>query len=323
MPTNNPHHWLTLPVELNYQILEETWRLPLSTADRRGLLVTLPLVCTSFRCIATRLFLQDAHVVSPAYATHFLSLLQQQREGPANPDPNADGPLSSVDTPHSSSTSCCCCRSITFHIYDPTSPPDHLHLNIPSSNPTTHALETTLRALSRDASLAPALRRLALHYAANCSFTHELSHARFAHLPPHVRTLELRFATPALFASHLRQIYPTPRHHALPMPGVRSLSIFGTCPAFVTDVARACPALESLETDVPGEEVLALQPSLRPFLAVGVTHGDGDGDGVRAKEGTVVVGHEKTSRDEEWGGGVRAKYQTRMRAWKRGARGDA
>jgi hypothetical protein len=314
MPTN---HRPILPVELNYQILEETWRLSLSRTERRDLLVTLPLVCTSFRCIASRLFLQDAHVVSPAYATHFLSLLLQRRDRPADSDPNANGPSSTVDPRHSNS---CCCRSITFHIYDPTSSPDLLHLNIPSSNPTTHALETTLRALSRDASLAPALRHIALYYT-NSSFTHELSHARLAHLPPPVRALELHFATPALFSPHLRHIYP--RHHALPMPGVRSLRISGTCPAFVADVARACPALESLETDVPGEEVLALQPSLRPFLALGATRGDG----VRAKEegtGTVVVGHGTKVGDDEWNGSaVRAKYQTRTRVWKRGARGDA
>ena len=317
MPTDNPHHRPILPVELNYQILEETWRLSLSTTERRDLLVTLPLVCTSFRCIASRLFLQDAHVVSPAYATHFLSLLQQQRERPTDSGPNTDGPSSTVDPRHSGSS----CRSITFHIYDPTSSPDLLHLNIPTLNPTTHALETALRALSRDASLAPALHRVALHYT-GCSFTHELSHARLAHLPPHVRTLELHFSTPALYAPHLRQIYP--RHYALPIPGVRSLRISGTCPAFVADVARACPALESLETDVPDEELLALEPSLRPFLALGAMRGDG----VRANKegaGMVVVGHETKARNEEWSlsGSVRAKYQTRTRVWKRGARGDA
>ena len=49
------------------------------------------------------------------------------------------------------------------------------------------------------------------------------------------------------------------------MPGVRNLRIFGTCPAFVVDVTRACPALESLETDdVCG--VLVLQPRLWPFM---------------------------------------------------------
>ena len=74
----------TLPVELSYQILEETWRLPLSTTERRDLLVALPLVCTSFRWIATRLFLQDAHVVSPSYATHLLALLQRRDRLPSN-----------------------------------------------------------------------------------------------------------------------------------------------------------------------------------------------------------------------------------------------
>src|SRR6266403_3621754 len=78
MVTNNLYHQPTLPVELIYQILEEAWRLALSTAERRNLLVALPLVCTSFRWITTRLFLHDAHVVSPSYATHLLSLLQRR-----------------------------------------------------------------------------------------------------------------------------------------------------------------------------------------------------------------------------------------------------
>ena len=75
MAANNPYH-PALPVELIYQILGETWRLPLSTTERHDLLVSLPLVCMSFRWITSRLFLQDAHLVCPSYATHLLSLLQ-------------------------------------------------------------------------------------------------------------------------------------------------------------------------------------------------------------------------------------------------------
>ena len=216
-------HIPTLPVELNCQILEESWRLPLTTTERRDILVALPQVCTSFRWIANRLFLQDVHVVSPAYAAHFLSLLQQQHDPDASP------------------ASKCYCQSITFHIYDPDSPLNILQVRLPSSIPAACALEMTLRTLSRDAALAPALRRVALHYT-GCSFTHELDEARLVHLPPHVRALELRFATLAPFVQRLRQIYL--RRYVLPMSGARSLRIYGTCPEFVADVARACPVLE-------------------------------------------------------------------------------
>ena len=49
---------------------------------------------------------------------------------------------------------------------------------------------------------------------------------------------------------------------------VRTLRIYGTCPEFVADVASACPALESMETDDNDAcEVLVLQPSLRPFMS--------------------------------------------------------
>lgn len=126
-------------------------------------------------------------------------------------------------------------------------------------------MEAILRALNhdnRDAALAPALHRVALHYM-GWSFTRELEHTRLLNLPLRVRSLELRFSTPSLFTQHLRQSYL--RHCALPMPGVRALRIYGACPAFVVDVARACPALERLETDdVRG--ALVLQPSLRPFV---------------------------------------------------------
>jgi hypothetical protein len=66
MDTNNLYHCSTFPVELSNQILEEAWCLPLSTTEHRDLFVTLRLVCTSFRWIASRLFLQDVHVVSLA-----------------------------------------------------------------------------------------------------------------------------------------------------------------------------------------------------------------------------------------------------------------
>lgn len=313
MVINKPHCPPSLPVELSYQILEETWRIPLSTTERRDLLVALPLVCTSFNWITNRLFLRDAHIVSPAYATHFLSLLQhQQRDQPTTRErtPPAN------DSPGLAHCRICSCQSITFHIYDPDSSPNllRIHLASSSSSPTTHALETTLRALSRDASLAPSLRRVALHYA-GWSFTHELGHARLVHLPPHVRTLELRFATPAPFAERLRQIYV--RRYVLPMPGVESLRIYGTCPAFVADVARACPAFESLETDdVHG--VLQLQPSLLPFMSPTL------GEGAQRKCPVVSYGSKRSSQS---GGDVgivgSAKYDTRARDWKRGRKGDA
>ena len=304
MVTNDPyHHCPTLPVELSYQILEETWRLPLSMTERRDLLVVLPLVSTSFRWIATRLFLQDAHVVSPSYATHLLSLLRQRRDrlpihsfdGRSSPDPTAD-------------TLRCSCRSITFHIYDPTSSPNIVHLRSPS-NPTTEALDTTLLALSRDTTLAPSLRRIALHYT-GWSFTHELEHARFAHLPPTCHTLELRFA--AAFSQRLRQFYL--RSFALPMGGVRSLRIYGTCPKFVADVASACPALESLETDDEDAwEVLVQQPSLLPFMSQTVR------DRIQVKGPSLAaVSRGSKAKNLEWSSNARVKRDMifRRRIWK-------
>jgi hypothetical protein len=193
----------------------------------------------------------------------------------------------------------CSCRSITFHIYDPTSSPDILHLHPPFSNPTTEALDTTLLALSRDTTLAPSLRRIALHYT-GWSFTHELEHPRLAHLPHHVCALELRFATPAALSQRLRQFYL--RCFALPMRGVRSLRIYGTCPKFVADVASACPALESLETDDNDAcELLVLQPSLRPFMSQTV------GDRTQVKGPSLAVSHGSKAKNLEWSGNVRAK----------------
>lgn len=305
MVANNPYH-SPIPVELSYLILEEAWRLPLSSTERRDLLVALPLVCTSFRWIASRLFLQDAHVVSPSYATHLLSLLQRDRltshsfDGRSSPDIAADSLR-------------CSCRSITFYIYDPTSPPGVIHLHCPSSNPTIKALDTTLLALSRDTTLAPSLRRIALHYT-GWSFTHELEYARLAHLPQHVRTLELRFSTPAALSQRLRQFYL--RCFALPMCGVRSLRIYGTCPEFVADVASACPALESLETDDDDAcEVLVLQPSLRPFMSQTV----GDHTRVKGRPSLAVShGGSLKVRNLGWSGDVRAKrdMSSRKRVWK-------
>ena len=261
----DPHHRPTLPAELSYQIIEEAWCLPLSRTERRDLLLALPSVCRSFRSIANHVLLRDAHIVSPAYAAHFLSLLQHQhhhgRKDSSPPlSPRSLSESSSSPTEHARAL----CRSITFHIYDPSASPSSGFLQLYGpSNPTTSALETTLRSLTRDATaLVPALARVALHYT-GWSFTHELEHARLAHIPPHVRSLELHFATPAAFAQHLRQSYF--RRYVLPIPGVRTLRVYGTCPGFVIDVARACPALESLETD-DAREVLALQPSLRPFI---------------------------------------------------------
>jgi hypothetical protein len=303
MVTNNPYH-PTLPVELSYQILEEAWHLPLSTTERRDLLVALPLVCTSFRWIASCLFLQDAHVISLSYATHLLSLLQRRDRLPSH---SFDG-RSSSDTAADGLR--CSCRSITFHIYDPTSSPDILHLHRPYPNPTIKALDTTLLALSRDTTLAPSLCRIALHYT-GWSFTHELEYARLAHLPQHVRTLELRFATPAALSQRLRQFYH--RCFALPMRGVRSLRIYGTCPEFVADVASACPALESLETDANDAcEVLVLQPSLRPFMSQTV------GDRTQVKGPSLAVSRGSKAKNLEWSGNVQAKREMslRRRVWK-------
>ncbi|KAI9440736.1 hypothetical protein H4582DRAFT_2074523 [Lactarius indigo] len=223
----------TLPMELGYKILEEAWSLPLSRTERHDLLFALPLVCRAF-----------------PYAAHFLSLLQS-----AAHDCASDSSLLNLRT----------CNSITFHIYDPSplSSSSGVFQLYESSNPTTRAMETILRAINtnRDA-LAPALHRVALHYT-GWSFTRELEHARLVNLPSRVRSLELCFSTPSLFTQHLRQSYL--RRCALPMPGVRTLKIHGACPAFVVDVARACPALQRLETDdVRG--LLVLQPSLRPFM---------------------------------------------------------
>ena len=319
MVINKPHCPPSLPVELSYQILEETWRLQLSTTERRDLLVALPLVCTSFSWITNHLFLRDAHIISPAYATHFLLLLQQQQQ---QQQQQCDRPTThertppAADSPGLAHCRICSCQSITFHIYDPDSSPNLLRIHLPSSSssPTIHALETTLRALSRDASLAPSLRRVALHYT-GWSFTHELGHARLVHLPPHVRILELRFATPAPFVQRLCQIYV--RRYTLPMPGVESLRIYGTCPAFVADVARACPALESLETDdVYG--VLQLQPSLLPFMSPTL------GEGAQWKCPVVSYGSKRSSQSSSDIGIVgSANYETRARDWKRGRKGDA
>ncbi|KAF8273165.1 hypothetical protein EI94DRAFT_1564886 [Lactarius quietus] len=236
----------TLPMELDYRILEEAWSLPLSRIERCDLLIALPSVCRAFHAIAVRMFLRDAHVVSPTYATHFLSILQSAAHE------------SSTLSPHTT------CHSITFHIYNPSLPSSSsgVFQLYGSSNPTTRAMETILGALDKHDALAPALHCVALQYT-GWSFTRELEHTRLLNLPLRVRSLELRFSTPSLFTQHLRQTYL--RHHALPMPGVRNLRIHGACPAFVVDVARACPTLEKLETDdVRG--VLILQPSLRPFV---------------------------------------------------------
>ncbi|KAH9074825.1 hypothetical protein EDB83DRAFT_2653752 [Lactarius deliciosus] len=170
----------TLPIELGYKILEEAWSLPLSRAERHDLLPRPPIT----------------------YAAHLLSLLQ-----PAAHDYDL-----ATNSVHAA------CNSITFHIYDPSpvsSSSGAFHL-YGSSNPTTRAMETVLRAINtnRDA-LAPALHRVALHYT-GWSFTRELEHARLSYL----------------------------RRCALPMPGVQTLGIYGACPAFVVDVARACPALQ-------------------------------------------------------------------------------
>lgn len=250
-----PH---TLPIELGYQILQEAWSSPLSRAERRNLLVALPSVCRAFRAIADRMFLRDVHVVSPAYAAHVLSLLHPAAQ---EHEHDSSSPLCPRPSPTAAT-----CHSITFYIYNnPSSSSSAVFQLYGSSNPTTRAMETILRALKDHGTpdaLAPALHRVALHYT-GWSFTRELEHTRLLNLPSRVRSLELCFATPSLFSQHLRQSYV--RRCALPMPDVRTLTIYGACPAFVVDVARACPALERLETDdVRG--VLVLQPSLRPFM---------------------------------------------------------
>jgi len=100
------------------------------------------------------------------------------------------------------------------------------------------------------------------------------------------------------------------------MPGVRSLRIYGTCPEFVVDVAIACPALESLETDDNDTcEVLVLQPSLRPFVSQTVR------DATQVK-GPLVC-HGSKVRKLEWSGNVRTKREMnlKMRDWKVMVRG--
>ncbi|KAH9000511.1 hypothetical protein EDB92DRAFT_2111085 [Lactarius akahatsu] len=225
-------HSHTLPIELGYKILEE------------ACLQSLP---------------RDSWSPVPPRRTRRLPrLLPRISSRSCNPRLMTTTTIVAYSVP-------CTCNSITFHIYDPSplsSSSGVFHL-YGSSNPTTRAMETILRAINANRDpLAPALHRVALHYT-GWSFTRELEHARLVNLPSRVQYLELCFSTPSLFTQHLRQSYL--RRCALPMPGVRTLGIYGACPAFVVDVARACPALQRLETDdVRG--VLVLQPSLRPFM---------------------------------------------------------
>ena len=98
------------------------------------------------------------------------------------------------------------------------------------------------------------------------------------------------------------------------MPGVQSLKIYGTCPEFVADVASACPALESLETndDDDPSEVLVLQPNLRPFMSQTI----GNGNKVKAQ----LTSHGSKARRLESSGKVRTGRETRN--WKITKRGD-
>ncbi|KAI0295386.1 hypothetical protein B0F90DRAFT_1820547 [Multifurca ochricompacta] len=197
-------HTVTLPTELSYKILEQVWSgLPLSTAERRDLLVALPSV-----------------------SSHSISAI--------NPPP----------LPHP-------CRHHFLLVLS-----NSMDLESHDSRIGDHtSLHNARCARPRPSSCRTALHRVVLHSRTRTRTP--------INLPPHVQSLELLFSTPTIFAQHLRQSYL--RCYTLPMPGVRTLRIFGTCPEFVVDVARACPALESLETD-DTRGVLALQPSLRPFM---------------------------------------------------------
>ena len=113
------------PIRAELTNVRAAWRLPLSMTEHRDLLValpSLPLACTFFRWIATRVFLWDAHVVSPSYATHLLSLLQRLgRDRLPTRSRSFEGrssPVTAADALR------CSCWSITFHIYDQTSTPD-------------------------------------------------------------------------------------------------------------------------------------------------------------------------------------------------------
>ena len=96
---------------------------------------------------------------------------------------------------------CCCCRSSTFHIYGPP-----ISLDTPLIDPHDHGAR-------QDAArpIPLCLARAALHGL----LLHARARAHAPSLPPHVRALELRSATPrpfraapapdlppALFASH-------------------------------------------------------------------------------------------------------------------------
>jgi len=159
----------------------------------------------------------------------------------------------------------------------------------------------------------PRSRRSTQHYSPSPATPRSHPRCAASHFTtPHVRTLELRFATPAALSQRLRQFYH--RCFVLPMRGVRSLRIYGTCPEFVADVASACPALESLETDDNDAcEVLVLQPNLRPFMSRTV-----DDRSTQVKGPSLAVSHGSKAKNLEWRGNVRAKREMslRRRVWK-------
>jgi hypothetical protein len=97
------------------------------------------------------------------------------------------------------------------------------------------------------------------------------------------------------------------------MSGVRSLGVYGACPAFVADVARACPSLENLETDdVRG--VLELQPSLLPLMSPMLL------DAAQANDLVASDGQKERSRGLC---DIPEKHETKTRDWKRGRRTGA
>lgn len=270
-----PTSELPLPVELLEKIIYDAWSLPLSKHERVTMATSLSLVNHTFLSVFIRIAMRDVHIMTPAYAKHYLKLVR----------PRASfAPDESYLVRNACQVAHRLCRSLTFHI---DARPDAARF--PDAEPAmrlyadgdrgAEAVSATLYLLSLVPVFVPGLRRVALAYT-DWGFDDVRDQCRLLPMPAHVAHLELRYA----FSPALARVAARARAHYTPaggmrwrMPQVRRLTVRGAPPAFVSAMAEMCPMLRTLEVDehveldrtwtVP-EGVITIVLDTRPALDV-------------------------------------------------------
>ena len=222
------------PAELVEAFISAAWAMSLSADERISLMISLPLVNSTWKDAYTHVSSKDVHIPCASYWDHYFSILRC--ECPFY-DRETQALIQSL------------CRSVTFTIEHAPAPQQGPTINYPAAK----AISDMLYIVSDDqqeSPFLPNLRKVAIHYH-NMSFDDIFENCRLVDFPCQVNTLEIIHTfspdTPSFLVSAMRD--KCENHLNLPwrMPHIHHLTLAGVGSDYVADMITVCPNLKVLE----------------------------------------------------------------------------